>query len=77
MFYGFYESLFTEQTISDLSSFLEHDISRVNFEEKFNASPKFKLEKHHKQTVKASLMQVYEFCYEKFPQCRNLWENND
>ncbi len=42
-----------------MSSFLKDDIGRVNFEEKFNASEEFKLEKHHKQTVKANRIVVF------------------
>lgn len=73
IFYGFYESLFTEKTMSELSGFLGKSISNYDLEKRFNASVEFNLHEDQRQDVRNELAHVYEFCYAKFPICKNIW----
>lgn len=74
VFYCFYEALFTNQTMTDLSSFLglEPDFDRVM--EKVNASPKSTvISDIAVRQVKEFYAETYKYCWERFPISRQLW----
>ncbi len=74
IFYGIYEEFFTEDNILKLSQFLNIEYKPEEKSVRVNASPsKVTFTYDHMLDCRKHFAQVYEFCYEKFPQTKTLW----
>ena len=76
IFFSFYEILFQERTINDLSSFLEINMSEVNSDERINATESIELPNQTYDRCKEYFAEVYKFCENEFPQTISLWKKN-
>lgn len=74
IYYGLYEELFDVKRIEEISKFIGVPC-KPNFSgEKFNVSPKLSDESLFlKSEIKEFYSDVYEFCFERFPQTKSLW----
>lgn len=74
IFYGFYESLFTEATLDRLSDFLGVPPNYAAIDQRFNTSPKFE---HCRPDLRLDVIRFYEdvyaFCRTRFPETKTLW----
>jgi hypothetical protein len=74
IFYGFYESLFTAETLDRLSDFLGIPPNYAAIEQHFNASPK---SEHCRPDLRLEVIRFYEdvyaFCRNRFPETKVLW----
>lgn len=71
--FGFFETLFTDASMRDLSDFLGLDLSWADADEKINASRPLALPRHLQDRCREYFSEVYEFCHDQFPETRDLW----
>jgi hypothetical protein len=74
IYYGIYEEIFDHHKIEEISKFIGVQFRPEFSKEKFNTSPKM----NHvaialKDEIKEFYSDVYEFCFDRFPQTRLLW----
>ena len=75
IYIGVYEEMFKNTKIKELSNFIGIDYNPNLIKRKVNVSPKFeKIDADIIKNARESFEQTYEFCYEKFPQTKNLWK---
>jgi len=78
IFYGFYETLFNEDTVQDLTKFLGIRNMPANFNKRVNASPQqSSLSASQIKLARNTYDWVYEFCAEKFGTdfIRSIWKH--
>lgn len=73
LYIGFYESLFSEASICDLSTFLNLDLSYADKEEKVNASKVVTLDEELYEACREFYADVYSFCAREYPESEKLW----
>lgn len=74
IFYGFYENLFTKETLARLSEFLGIPPNYAAIEQRFNESPKSEgCRRALRDDVIGFYSDVYAFCQQRFPETRELW----
>jgi hypothetical protein len=66
IYFGFYESLFNEQSINGLQDFLGFNLKNVDFSERVNASDPALMSEGTTQLLTEFLAPQYEFCKERF-----------
>ena len=74
LYFGLYETMLFESELQRMSDFLGTSINRAAINERHNASPK--LQTISPQTKAAMLCfysEVYEFCFNEFPESRTHW----
>tara|TARA_E500000178_G_scaffold352652_1_gene416582 strand:+ start:1015 stop:1815 length:801 start_codon:yes stop_codon:yes gene_type:complete len=74
IFISFYETLFTERTMSQLSDFLGVDIREFDLREKINATKSLDLPKGDYNQCRKFFSNVYTFCEHEFPETKILWK---
>ena len=75
IFISFYETLFTEHTMNQLSKFLDIDISEFDASEKINATKSIDLPKDHYDRCREYFSGIYTFCEKEFPETKRLWKS--
>ncbi len=73
LYLGFYETLFSEKSMADLSEFLGLDISQADFSEKIHASKVIPLSPELRASCRDFYADVYSYCDRQFPLTRQLW----
>ena len=74
VFISFYETLFTEHTMSQLSDFLGVGIREFDLREKINATKSLDLPKSDYDQCRKFFSDVYMFCEYEFPETKILWK---
>lgn len=77
--YAFYETLFNESSIEELTDFLSIPHVSPSFDKKLNASPKnTSMEESTLSQIANQFEQTYRFVFEKFGEekIRNIWANS-
>jgi hypothetical protein len=73
LYIGFYESLFSEASIRNLSNFLSLDLTHADKEEKVNASQAMTLSEKLYESCREFHADVYSFCAREYPEAERLW----
>lgn len=74
IYYGIYEELFSDQRIEEISKFIGVPFRPEFSSKKWNVSPKLSdAPVALKNEIKKFYSEVYEFCFERFPQTKSLW----
>lgn len=74
VFFGIYEELFSEKEIQRLSDFLTIEIASELLGERKNFTAKSQDIDHSvKRDVMDFYRETYQFCFDRFPQTRSLW----
>lgn len=73
LYLGLYETLFSEKSMADLSSFLGLDISQADLGEKINASKVIPITAELRASCQNYYSDVYSYCNREFPLTRQLW----
>jgi hypothetical protein len=73
LYVGFYESLFSEASIRNISTFLNLDLSHADKEEKVNASKVVALDEELYESCREFYADVYSFCAREYPETERLW----
>lgn len=74
IYYGIYEEMFTAEKIKTLSDFLRISYTPEFSNQKFNTSPRLDNEALALMNeIREYYAFVYDFCYERFPQTKQLW----
>ena len=71
-FFAIYEELFTNHVQSDLHAFLDLPLT-ANNTGVINASPEASISPELSASLRSTFATTYEFCYQRFPQTKNLW----
>ena len=74
IFFGFYENLFEQNTISNLLQFLEIKKSMDLSNRLSNASPIFTLDSELSNLCREFYAKTYNFCYRTFPITKKIWK---
>ncbi len=77
LYIGFYESLFSEASIRNLSTFLNLDLAHADKEEKVNASKVVTLDEELYESCREFYADVYSFCAREYPETERLWMRRD
>jgi hypothetical protein len=75
VFISFYETLFTERTMSQLSDFFGVGIREFDLSEKINATKSIDLPKRDYDGCRKFFSNVYSFCEHEFPETKTLWKS--
>ena len=75
VFISFYETLFTERTMSQLSDFFGVGIREFDLSEKINATKSIDLPKRDYDRCRKVFSNVYSFCEHEFPETKTLWKS--
>jgi hypothetical protein len=76
VFYGFYESLFTAESVGELSRFLELPPDTSFSEKKFNVSEKAAdMPEDLMKAIADQYSSVYAWCNARFPETQSLWRH--
>ena len=73
LYLGFYETLFSEKSMADLSDLLGLDISQADFNEKIHASKVIPLSPELRASCRDFYADVYSYCGRQFPLTGQLW----
>ena len=73
IYYGFYENLFSEKSVRQLSDFLGLDLTDADVNERVNVSRPIPLSDAVYESCRKYFLDVYEYCYEEFPITKELW----
>ena len=74
IFYGIYEELFTVDNLKAISDFCFLPFNEGIEIKKYNVSPKLDYGAEIlREEIRKYFSDVYEFCYERFPQTKTLW----
>ena len=75
LWFGLYETLFSEPEVNRLSEFLGVETNHAFAKKQVQVSPKTKpeLDAETKQLLRDFYADVYEYCYERFPSTREVW----
>ncbi|WP_421853245.1 sulfotransferase [Oricola sp.] len=74
IFYGFYESLFQAPSLERLGQFLGIPVAIEKTAEVVNQSPKTRgLDPELRREIAGFYRDTYEFCFDRFPETRELW----
>lgn len=74
IFYGIYEELFTVDNLKAITNFCCLPFNEGIEIKKYNVSPKLDYEAEMlREEIRKYFSDVYEFCYERFPQTKTLW----
>jgi hypothetical protein len=74
IYYGIYEVMFTPRNIKNLSDFCGVSYLPDFSNMKIHVSPKFDIEPLKiRSEIMSYYRHVYEFCWDKFPDTKNLW----
>jgi hypothetical protein len=73
--YGFFESMFTVEALTELSGFLGIPARTEFLDRKINAAPGVRTEPDPAKMaeIRSFYQPVYEYCFDRFPQTRELW----
>jgi hypothetical protein len=78
VFYGIYEELFTPDEIQRISNFLNIEIAPELVKKRKNSSPKDQaINPLMKRKVMEFYADTYQYCYARFPQTKQLWNQFD
>lgn len=77
IYFGFYESLFNEQSIKRLQDFLGFNLKNVDFSDRVNASDPVQMTEETTQLLTEFFSPQYQFCYERFEaeELNKLWRD--
>lgn len=76
IYYGIYEEIFQEKNLGPICNFIEVPERRSELETTRNVSAKkTPLDPDVRKAVRDEYDDVYEFCFERFPQTRKLWDS--
>lgn len=73
IFLGFYEKLFEQRTLQQLSEFLGFGLGEADVGTKVNSSSEAFLPAEEEQECKEFFQRVYEYCYRNFSITKDLW----
>lgn len=74
-FFAIYEELFTDSVQSELHTFLDLPLS-ANNTGVINASPEASISPELSASLRSQFATTYEFCYQRFPQTKDLWSSS-
>lgn len=75
LYVGFYEELFSKQSLKNLSSFIGLDLGYADTNEKINASKPATLPKQLRKSCRNYFSDVYSYCNREHPSTKTLWKD--
>jgi Sulfotransferase family len=77
LFFGFYETLFSDAEVRRLCDFLSLPFKPGNYTHRPNASPETgSLPETHLRQARAAFEKTYTYCRAEFPELRERWRHN-
>jgi len=79
IYFGFYESLFNDQSVNRLQDFLGFNLKNLDFSKRVNASDPANMSEKTTQILTEFLAPQYQFCNEEFAaeRLKELWRDFD
>ena len=76
VYFDFYEQLFQSQSIEKIGNFIGAKLADVDVEQKVNESKSIALPAELQAQGRKIFSDVYDFCYQTFPETRELWDQD-
>jgi hypothetical protein len=73
VYVGFYETLFSESALRELSQFLSLELSSADTQERVNSSKPVALRKEIYESCRTFHSEVYSFCAVEYPVTSEIW----
>jgi hypothetical protein len=73
VYIGFYEKLFEQDTLKDISDFLGIDLTHSDVAARINEGNPISLSSEVRVALKGKYSEVYEFCEREYPETKELW----